>query len=79
MKIKTNDGEELHLEFADEFFESFPGTDEELQELLVGISEAIKDGSFFDEVEPFDVQYLDEDEADELMAAVESRKNRTIQ
>ena len=82
MKIKTKDGEEIIVEFADSFFETFPGTDEEMQELLTSLSEMISDGTFFDKAEPFDVEDLDEDEADALMEALERREKagkRTLQ
>ena len=32
MKIKTDDGEEIAIEFAEGFFEDFDGTPEQMQE-----------------------------------------------
>lgn len=80
MKIKTDDGEELTLEFADTFFETFPGTPEELEELMSTLVEKIKDGSFFDEIEPAEEYGLDDDDdIEELIYSLEQQKKRTIQ
>ena len=80
MKIKTDTGEEIAVEFADGFFEDFDGTPEEMQELLDALFDKIKDGSIFDEAEPVAVEELDEDEADAIMDRLNSKKPKhTIQ
>ncbi len=67
MKIKTDNGEEIAIEFAEGFFD----TPEEMQEMLnaVFVFGKIKDGTFFDEAEE-----LDEEEADEIMERLDDLK-----
>ena len=80
MKIKTDDGEEIAIEFAEGFFEDFDGTPEQMQELMDFLAAKIKDGSLFDEAEPFAIEDLDEDEADMIMDRLNSRNDkRTLQ
>jgi hypothetical protein len=74
MKIKTDNGEEIAIEFAEGFFDSFEGTPEEMQEMLDAVFGKIKDGTFFDDAEPFDMEELDEDEADEIMDRLDNLK-----
>lgn len=76
MKIKTDDGQEITVQFADSFFEDFDGTPEEMEEMLAIFVEKLKDGSLFDEAEPVMIEELDEDEADEIMASLETEKKK---
>jgi len=61
MKIKTPDGEEITLEFMDSFFESFEGTDEELQKLMEEIIAKVQSGTLMEDSEPVDIEEIDED------------------
>lgn len=76
MKIRNNKGEEITLEFADDFFDTFPGIPEELQEVMDSLVEMIKDGSLFENSEPLSIEDLDEDEADAIMQAMESHSRK---
>jgi len=70
MKIKTDSGEEITVQFGDKFFEDFDGKPEEMEELLAVFVEKLKDGSLFEDAEPIAIEELDEDEADEIMASL---------
>ena len=76
MKIKTDSGEEITVKFADDFFDGFDGPPEEMEELLAVFVEKLKDGSLFTDAEPISIEDLDEDEADELMAALDAAENK---
>lgn len=75
MKIKTEDGEELEVQFADSFFDKFDGTDEELQELIQILTDKIKDGSLFEEAELIDEQELDDEEAEMWSTSLKTNKH----
>lgn len=77
MKVKTNLGEEFDVEFSQDFFTNFDGTDEELQELMTDIIAKIQDGTLFDEAEPLYEEELSEEEAELFMQAIENK--RTLQ
>jgi hypothetical protein len=47
-----------------------------MQELLATFVEKLKDGSLFEESEPISIEDLDEDEADEIMAALNTAENK---
>ena len=64
MKIKTPDGEEITLEFMDSFFESFEGTDEELQKLMEEIIAKVQNGTLMEDSEPVDFEEIDDDSDD---------------
>ena len=76
MKVKTDSGEEFTVQFADDFFEDFDGSPEDMQELLAVFVEKLKDGSLFEDAEPISIEDLDEDEADEIMAALNTAENK---
>jgi predicted DNA-binding antitoxin AbrB/MazE fold protein len=61
MKVKTKDGEEITLEFMDSFFESFNGTDEELQKLMEEIISKVQNGTLMEDSEPVDFEEVDDD------------------
>lgn len=78
MKIKTNDGKDVTVTFADGFFEDFTGTDAEMEEILASLSEMIKDGTLLENSEPISVEDLDEEEAEEIMAQFERAMKKSI-
>lgn len=80
MKIKTDSGEEITVQFGESFFDNFDGKPEEMEELLAVFVSKLKDGSLFEEAEPIMMEDLDDDEADEIMAAFEiAEKKITLQ
>lgn len=79
MKVKTKDGTEMNVQFEDTFFESFEGTDEELQELMQQIIDMVRNGTLEEQAELFDVEELSEEEAGELEEALDKAKKRTLQ
>ena len=54
----------LNVTFAPGCFDNFDGTQEELQELIAEIHQAVQDGSIFKNAEPLD---LTEQELDEML------------
>jgi radical SAM superfamily enzyme YgiQ (UPF0313 family) len=74
MKVKTDSGEEITVQFADDFFDG--GSPEEMQELLAVFVEKLKDGSLFEDSEPISIEDLSEEEADELMAALDAAEKK---
>lgn len=76
MKVKTDSGEEITVQFADDFFDGFDGPPEEMEEMLAVFVEKLKDGSLFEDSEPISIEDLSEDEADELMAALEAAEKK---
>jgi hypothetical protein len=75
MKVKTKSGETITLEFLDSFFESFSGTDEELQKIMQDIIDMVGDGTLMDESVPVEEEDLDSslEEIDNLIT------KRTVQ
>ena len=78
MKIKTDTGEEITVEFADGFFEEFDGTTEEMEKVLQMLSDKIKDGSLFADSVPFSVEDLDEDEAEAIMNRLNDKRTKQM-
>lgn len=64
--MSQND-QKLKIVFADSFFASFDGTDEELQELMQEIQRQVETGEFFENSEP-----VDEEEAAELVRILDA-------
>ena len=54
----------VKVTFADGCFDGFDGTQEELQDLIAQIHQAVQDGSLLRDSEPID---LTEDELDEML------------
>ena len=75
MKVKTNSGDSIDLEFSDMFFETFKGSPDELKELMEMIINQVKDGSLFEESQPVDVENLTEDEIQTFV----NNSKRTLQ
>lgn len=62
MKVKTKSGEEINVNFTGSFFESFEGTEEELQKLMNEIIEKVQDGTLTEDSELVDVVDMTEEE-----------------
>lgn len=79
MKVKTKDGTEMNVQFEDTFFESFEGTDEELQQLMQEIIDMVKNGTLEEQAELINVEEMTEDEIKEFEESLEKAKKRTLQ
>jgi len=66
MKVKTKSGEEITLEFMNSFFESFTGTEEELQKLMNEIIEKVQNETLYDDSEPVDILDVTEEQWEEI-------------
>lgn len=55
MKVKTKSGEEIDIQFMGSFFESFTGTEEELQKLMNEIIEKVQNETLYEDSEPVDI------------------------
>lgn len=62
MKVKTKSGEEIDIQFMGSFFESFNGTQEELQELMNEIIEKVQNETLYEDSELVDVVDMTEEE-----------------
>lgn len=60
----------IKVEFAPGAFDSFEGTQEELDELIKMIQDKANDGSLFEESRPIDFDQLVEDMTDEQLEAL---------
>jgi hypothetical protein len=61
---------EIKIEFAPGCFDSFDGTQEELDELMADIRRMIDSGEIFERAQPVDVDAMSEDEALALAKAL---------
>lgn len=62
MKVKTKSGEEIDIQFMGSFFESFNGTQEELQQLMNEIIEKVQNETLYEDSELVDVVDMTEEE-----------------
>jgi hypothetical protein len=66
MKVKTKSGEEIDIQFMGTFFESFEGTEEELQKLMSEIIEKVQDETLYKDSEPVDIIDVTPEQWDEI-------------
>lgn len=66
MKVKTESGEEIDVQFMGSFFESFNGTQEELQQLMNEIIEKVQNGTLYEDSELVDIVDMTEEEIDDF-------------
>jgi hypothetical protein len=64
--------------FAPGCFDSFEGTQEELNELIAEIQKSIEDGTLFEKSTPVDLDSLTDDEID-MLENIESPISRILQ
>ena len=65
-EMSVSERKKIKIEFAPGAFDSFDGTQEELQELIAEIKQAIVDGSLFEKSRPVDIdELLDSDDPDD--------------
>jgi hypothetical protein len=64
--------------FAPGCFDSFEGTQEELNELIAEIQKSIEDGTLFEKSTPVDLDSLTDDEID-MLESIESPISRILQ
>ena len=62
---------EINVTFAPGCFDEFEGTQEELDALIAEIMQLAKSGDLFDESQVVNLEELDEDEEDRLLATLE--------
>jgi nitrogen regulatory protein PII-like uncharacterized protein len=62
--------DKIKVEFAPGAFDSFEGTQEELDELIKMIQDKAEDGSLFEESRPIDIEELVENMTDEQLEAL---------
>lgn len=62
MKVRTKSGEEIDIQFMGSFFESFNGTQEELQQLMNEIIEKVQNETLYEDSELVDVVDMTEEE-----------------
>lgn len=65
---KTKD--KVELVFAPGCFDSFEGTQAELDELIADISRMVASGELFENSQPLDIDSLDEDEMSAVVSAL---------
>jgi hypothetical protein len=61
-ELTTQDCKELTVEFAPGCFDTFDGTQEELDSLIAEIQLAIKDGSILEKSRPLDIEKMIEED-----------------
>lgn len=81
--------DDVELVFAPGCFDSFEGTQEELDELIADINRMVASGELFEKSQPLDIDSLDEDEMLAVASAlginlddaemIAQPKNRTLQ
>jgi hypothetical protein len=66
MKVKTESGEEIDVQLNEiiEFFESFVGSQEELQQLMNEVIEKVQNGTLYEDSELVDIVDMTEEEVD---------------
>lgn len=73
----------IKIEFAPGCFDSFDGTQEELDALITEIKQLIDSGELFEKSQPLDIDELIEEEgdeiADQLYNALTQKENRRLQ
>lgn len=72
----------LKVVFVPGCFDSFEGSQEELDGLMAEINRLVDTGELFEKSQPIDMENLDEDDLEALEALMESEKNakgRTLQ
>lgn len=61
-ELTTEDCKELTVQFAPGCFDTFDGTQEELDELMAEIQAAIQDGSILEKARPVDMEKMIEED-----------------
>lgn len=67
----------IKIEFAPGAFDSFDGTQEELDELMAEITKLAESGELFERSRPIDLDELDDDEVEELMSQLASLEDNS--
>lgn len=70
MKVKTNTGEEIEISFQKSFFDSFKGTDAELQEAMQRVIDMVKNDTLMETAELIDIEDLSNEEQDDLATSI---------
>ncbi|MCA6384947.1 MAG: hypothetical protein IM620_15860 [Cytophagales bacterium] len=76
MKVKTNTGEEIEIKFEKSFFDSFEGTDAELQEVMQKVIDMVKNETLVESSESVDIDDLPDDEQEALASSLFNIKDK---
>jgi len=76
MKVKTNTGEEIEIKFEKSFFDSFEGTDAELQEVMQKVIDMVKNETLAESSESVDIDDLPDDEQEALASSLFNIKDK---
>lgn len=76
MKVKTNTGEEIEISFQKSFFDSFKGTDAELQEVMQRVIDMVKNDTLMETAELIDIEELNDDEQTALATSILDIKDK---
>lgn len=77
--MSDNDNTEMKVKFAPGCFDSFEGTQEELDAIIAQIIEMARNGEMFENAQDFDPDTLIDDGEEEFVEYVQSRQPRTLQ
>jgi hypothetical protein len=80
--MMSNEDKKLKIEFAPGAFDSFEGTQEELEEMIAEITRMAESGELFEQSTPVDFDELLEDEpewAEKIIASIDGNNKRTLQ
>jgi hypothetical protein len=80
--MTSNEDKKLKIEFAPGAFDSFEGTQEELEEMIAEITRMAESGELFEQSTAVDLDELMEDEpkwAEQLIANIDGNNKRTLQ
>jgi hypothetical protein len=70
MKVKTDTGEEIEIKFEKSFFDSFKGTDAELQEVMQRVIDMVKSETLMESSELIGIEDLSDEEQDDLATSI---------
>lgn len=76
MKVKTDTGEEIEISFQKSFFDSFKGTDAELQETMQRVIDMVKNDTLMETAELIDIEELNDDEQTALATSILDIKDK---
>lgn len=68
----SEEKKQIKVTFAPGAFDTFDGTQEELDELLAEITKLAESGELFERAKPVDLDELDDDEIDDLIDQLSS-------
>lgn len=78
----SNEDKKLKIEFAPGAFDSFEGTQEELEEMIAEITRMAETGELFEKATAVDFDELMEEEpewAEKIINSIDGNNNRTLQ